>query len=63
MKFIKALKSRTVWLGILIMGLSTAQGYVNFLPTTPFYQMLMGILLGAIVIVLRFKTTGSIDDK
>ena len=59
----KALKSRTVWLGILVMALGVLQEYVDFLPVAPGYRALIGVLLGAIVIVLRFNTHCSIHDK
>lgn len=59
----KALKSRTVWFGILVMALGVLQNYVDYLPVNPAYRALLGIVLGAVVIILRFKTTCSIHDK
>ena len=61
--FKKALKSRTVWLGIVIMALGVLQEYVDFLPVAPGYRALIGICLGATVIILRFQTNCSIHDK
>lgn len=61
--FKKALKSRTVWLGIIVMVLSVLQEYIDFLPVKTEYRILIGIFLGLIIILLRLKTTGSIDEK
>jgi hypothetical protein len=59
----KALKSRTVLFGILVMALGVLQNYVDFLPVEPQYRALIGIILGAIIILLRFKTNCAVYDK
>lgn len=62
-KLKKALKSKTVLFGILLAALSALQGFVLAVPMDPKTQAILGFVLSAIVIVLRFATNGSIDDK
>lgn len=59
----KALKSRTILVGILISGLSFIQGIVYEFPVTPFIQGIIGVALGTIVVLLRMDTDDAIDDK
>jgi hypothetical protein len=59
----KAIKSRTILVGVLISGLSFIQGIVYEFPVTPFVQGIIGVLLGTVVVLLRMDTTDGIDDK
>lgn len=59
----KALKSKTVIFGIILAALSALQGFVLAIDLEPKAQALTGFALSAIIIVLRFLTNGSIDDK
>ena len=59
----KALKSRTVWLGISISTLGVAQNFVSILPVTPLYQSLVSVIVGIIIVILRFDTDDAIKDK
>lgn len=62
-KFIKALKSKTVWFAVIVGVLSVLQGFIFDIPVNPQYQALIGCVIAVIITVLRFVTTGSIDDK
>ena len=59
----KAFKSRTVWLGIVITILGALQAIAPNLPINPLYQALFDILLGILIIVIRFDTKDAISDK
>jgi hypothetical protein len=59
----KALKSKTVIFGIILAALSALQGFVLTIDLEPKTQALAGFGLSAIIIVLRFLTNGSIDEK
>ena len=59
----KAIKSRTVLVGILISGISFIQGIVYEFPVSPMLQGIIGVILGTIVVLLRMDTTDAIDDK
>jgi len=59
----QALKSRTVWFGVLIGVLSVLQGYVFLLPLSPEEQMLVGVAVSVVVVVLRFATTQPVMEK
>lgn len=59
----KALKSKTVWLGILVAVLSAIQGFIMAIPLDPLQQALIGLGLSILIILLRFVTHGSINDK
>jgi hypothetical protein len=59
----KALKSRTVWFGIVISGLGFIQSIVYEFPISPLYQGILGVVLGAIIVLLRLDTEDAIDDK
>ena len=59
----KAIKSRTVLVGILISGLSFIQGIVYEFPVSPMLQGIIGVILGTVVVLLRMDTTDAIDDK
>lgn len=57
MKTLKsALQSRTVWYAIVIAILSVMQGYVFLLHITPYYQMLVGVIISIGIIFFRFIT-------
>lgn len=60
---LKALKSRTVWLGIIVTVLSTFQGLVGQMPFPYYIQGAIGSVLGIAIIVLRLVTTDAIADK
>ena len=59
----QALKSRTVILGLCVVGLTYAQTYVLQVDLTPFQQMLAGSGLGSAIVVLRFLTTMPVSEK
>ena len=58
-----ALKSKTVWFAMLLSGLSLAQGLILEIPLSPIWQAIIGMVLSACVIVLRFITKQSVYDK
>lgn len=58
----RAHKSRTVWFGILIAVMSVLQGFVFELPVEPIYQALIGCAIGIGVVLLRYYTTGGLED-
>lgn len=59
----KALKSRTVWLGMVVTVLSTFQGLVSEIPVPYYVQGAIGSILGIAIILLRMDTTDGIADK
>ena len=59
----KALRSKTVWFGILIAALSAIQGFLMEVIMNPQQEAIVGFTLSIVIIVLRFMTTDSIDDK
>ena len=59
----KAFKSKTIWFGILVAILSVLQGFIFVLPFEPHWQALVGIVIAVMIVLLRFVTHGSIDDK
>lgn len=59
----KALKSKTVLYGIAIAVLSVLQGFVGFLPTSPWVQAVIGCTIASGIVVLRFVTTQPIAEK
>jgi hypothetical protein len=58
-----ALKSKTMWFAVIIASLSVLQGFIFEIPLPPHHQALIGVVLAAIVTILRFVTNGSLDDK
>lgn len=63
MQIKKVLKSKTIWFAIIVAVLSVLQGFVFYVPFEPIYQAILGIFLAVVITVLRFATTGSLDDK
>ena len=59
----KILKSKTIWFGIIVAILSVLQGFIVNIPIDAHWQALIGMFIAVIIVVLRFMTTGSIDDK
>lgn len=59
----KALKSRTVWLGMIVTVLSTFQGLVSEMPVPYYVQGIIGSVLGILIILLRLDTSDGIADK
>lgn len=59
----QALKSKTVLYGIAIAVLSVLQGFVGFIPTSPWLQAIIGCSIAAGIVVLRFITTQPISEK
>ena len=55
-------QSKTIWFAILLAVLSTLQGFVSYLPTDPKYQALIGVIIAAVMTILRFMTTDPIMD-
>ena len=60
---IQALKSRTVWLGIIVALLSVAQGFIFQIPVTPLLQAAIGGAIAVSIVVLRFMTTQPVSEK
>lgn len=63
MQIKKALKSKTIWFAIIVAVLSVLQGFVFYVPLEPIYQAAIGVFLAVVITILRFITTGSLDDK
>lgn len=59
----KALKSKTIWFAICVAILSVLQGFIFLLPFEAHWQALVGVIIAVIIVLLRFSTKGSIDDK
>lgn len=59
----KALKSKTVLYGIAIAVLSVLQGFVGFIPTSPWLQAIIGCSIASGIVVLRFITTQPLSEK
>ena len=59
----QALKSRTVWLGIVVAVLSVLQGFVAQLPVSPLAQAGIGITIAVAIVVLRILTTQPLTEK
>jgi len=60
---IQALKSKTVWLGILVALLSVAQGFILQIPVHPLYQAAVGGVIAVAIVVLRYMTTQPVSEK
>lgn len=60
---LKALKSRTVWFGILVSVLPILAQYIGVFNLTPMMQMVALQVIAGVVVVLRFLTTEAISDK
>lgn len=58
-----ALASRTVWMGIIITVLGVAQTFAPELPIKPIYQAAFDVVVGVLIVVLRFDTRDSIVDR
>lgn len=58
-----ALKSKTVWLGLVIAILSWVQSVIFQSGIDPDQLGYVGTVLGAIIVFLRSKTTTSLSDK
>lgn len=63
MSLTQLLKSKTVWLAIVLAVLSVLQGSIGLLPLDPMGQMLVGIVLAVLITVLRIVTTQPISEK
>ena len=59
----KALKSKTVQYGIAIAVLSVLQGFVGFIPASPWLQAIIGCSIASGIVVLRFITTQPLSEK
>jgi uncharacterized membrane protein YccC len=57
------LKSKTVWFGVIVAMLSVLQGFVFDLPLKPALQALIGCIIAAAIVILRFMTEGSIRGE
>ena len=62
-KTIQALRSRTVQFAVVIACLSVLQGFVGFIPASPFIQAIIGCGIATAVVILRFITTQPISEK
>ena len=57
------LRSKTVWLGIIVALLSVAQGFLFQSPVQPAVQAAIGGAIAVAIVVLRFMTTQPVSDK
>ena len=62
-QFKQALKSKLVWLGIVLAVLSLLQGFVFHLPVSPAMQALIGSAISALIVIGRAVTTMSLSEK
>lgn len=58
-----AMKSKTVWLGVLVAALSALQAHLNGAGVTPEQLGIAGPILGALIVWLRSMTASSLADK
>ena len=63
MRLPKGLRSRAVWVGIVLTVLGVLQVFAPDLPIRPLYQGLFAAVVGILIVLIRYDTTGSIDDK
>ena len=59
----KALKSKTVQYGIAVGVLSVLQGFIDYIPASPWVQALIGCSIASGIVVLRFITTQPLSEK
>lgn len=57
------LRSRTMWFSALLAVLSVVQGSIAQLSLDPQTQMLIGIVVAAVVAVLRVLTTQPLSER
>ena len=60
---IQLIKSKTVWLSIILTALSVCQGYIFLIPATPVQQMAVGVAVAVAILLLRMVTTQPISAK
>lgn len=53
---LQVLKSRTVWMGIVVAVLSVLQGFVLQLSISPAKQAVVGCVLAVMIVLLRAMT-------
>ena len=59
----KALKSKTVQYGIAVGVLSVLQGFIGYIPASPWVQAIIGCSIASGIVVLRFMTTEPLSEK
>ena len=59
----KALKSKTVQYGIAVGVLSVLQGFIDYIPASPWVQAIVGCSIASGIVVLRFITTQPLSEK
>ena len=59
----KALKSKTVQYGIAVGVLSVLQGFIDYIPASPWVQAIVGCSIASGIVVLRFMTTEPLSEK
>ena len=59
----QAFKSRTVLFGLAISTLSVLESFIGFIPASPLIHCIIGIAVGAIIIILRAITTQPLGTK
>jgi len=59
----KALKSKTVQYGIAVGVLSVLQGFIGYIPASPWVQAIVGCSIASGIVVLRFMTTEPLSEK
>ena len=57
------LKSKTLWFAVIIAILSVLQGFIFHFPLTPFWQAIVGIVIAAVIAILRFVTVQPLSEK
>jgi hypothetical protein len=62
-KLLQALKSKTVWFGLLTALLAWVQSTVNGAGLSPDQLGLVGTVMGLVTIWLRTKTTQPLSEK
>ena len=59
----QALKSKTVQYGIAVGVLSVLQGFIGYIPASPWVQAIVGCSIASGIVVLRFMTTEPLSEK
>ena len=54
----KGLRSRAVWVGIVLTILGVLQVFAVNFPIRPLYQGLFSAVIGILIVLIRYDTTG-----
>jgi hypothetical protein len=58
-QLITLLKTKSVQWALVVAVLSVLQGFVMEFPLTPVHQMIAGVVISAVVVLLKFIETGA----